>query len=210
MSNYRLWLNGAGSSGAVVELTPTNVSRVVSGDREFAQGVADTLGLPLTVESWSVATFRSSYYSEYPDSDDWEDRFPEFWRLTLTGSPAGDGNASPALSPVPYEGYDSTWNPVDEPPVTSSTPYLAIGTRLGDQPDDELLDRIRALRPGAPVETIAGRDGDLTGTRVVLDLGAVDLTEQRDEVDGLDRRLGELGLVTGWPALKRRMIQLGP
>lgn len=215
MTNYLLWLNGLdhdedGDSTAVVELMRTNLNQVVSGDQEFTQGIADALAVPVRVVDWSVMAFRSAYYSEYPESDDWRDQYPSAWRITLRGRATGPApDEPPPATPVEYDGFDSGWNPARRP-RGSSARYLAMGTHLGGPPKNELLDRIRALRPDTPVETVTSAAGELTATRFVLDLGTVDLAEQRDELDDLDRRLGELGLVTAWPALKRRMIQLSP
>jgi hypothetical protein len=93
--------------------------------------------------------------------------------------------------------------------VTTTCSYLALGTRLGGAADEGLLQRARSFQPGASVETIRSGTGDLTGTRIILDLGTVDLDSQQDDVTATERQLGGLGLLTRWRDVKLRMARLG-
>ncbi|MEV7630680.1 hypothetical protein [Actinoplanes sp. NPDC089786] len=209
MANFYVWLNrfDQGDGVAVVEVRRANVGRVVDGDPEFTQGLADAVSLPLTVRKWSIEPFRSLYYSDYPDADDWEDRFPEAWRVTLTGDPAGDGEVEPALRPATYNGYDSTWSPLRPAEPEPRGRYAAIGVLVGAIADDAFTDQVRAIRPDASVDTVVARSEKLRGTRVTVDLGTVDLAAAAavDEVTG---RLTELGMIVTRRAVELKLAEL--
>jgi len=211
MSNFFLWLDRfeRGDGVAVVEVMRTNIGRVVDGDPEFTQGIADALSLPLSVREWSIETFRSSYYSEYPESDDWRDRYPEVWRVTLTGDATGDGEAEPALKPVEFGGHDSTWSPARRKRADPNGRYAAIGVMVGALADDALTERIGGIRPGATVDTIVARSNRLRGTRVTVDLGTVDLESEAEALDEVAGRLKELGLTVHRRDVELRLAELG-
>ncbi|KUN22740.1 hypothetical protein AQJ11_24775 [Streptomyces corchorusii] len=211
MSNFLLWLDRfeRGDGVAVVEVMRTNIGRVVDGDPEFTQGIADALRLPLSVREWSIEVFRSSYYSEYPESDDWRDRYPEVSRITLSGDVTGDGEVEPALEPAEFDGYDSTWSPNRRKRADPNGRYAAIGVRVGEQVDDALAERIGRIRPGAMVDTVVARSNRLRGTRVTLDLGTVDLESDAEAVDEVAGRLWELGLIINRRDVELRLAELG-
>jgi hypothetical protein len=211
MSNFFLWLDRfeRGDGVALVQVVRTNIGRVVDGDPEFTQGIADALSLPLTVREWSIETFRSFYYSEYPESDDWRDRYPEVSRITLRGEASGDGEVEPALKPAEFGGYDSTWSPARRKRADPRGRYEAIGVLVGARLDASLTERIGAIWPGAAVGTVVARSERLSGTRVTVDLGTVDLESAAEGVDDVARRMGELGLIVNRRDVELRLAELG-
>ncbi|MER6684613.1 hypothetical protein [Streptomyces olivaceoviridis] len=211
MSNFFLWLDRfeRRDGVAVVEVIRTNIGRVIDGDPEFTQGIADALRLPLSVRRWSIEVFRSSYYSNYPESDDWRDRYPEVSCITLSGDVTGDGEVEPALKPTEYDGYDSTWSPARRKRADPNGRYAAIGVTLGEHVDDALTERISRIRPGAMVDTVVARSNRLRGTRVTLDLGTVDLESDAEAVDEVAGRLRELGLIITRLNVEMRLAELG-
>lgn len=205
MTSFLLWLNRFDRDGdavAVVELMRTNIGQVVDGDAEFSQGIADALGVPMTVREWSIGSFRTPFYSEYPTSDEWEDRYPEVWRITLTGDATGDAPVEPSLRPAPFDGFDSTWNPLNFDPPDPKAQGAVIGVSVGGAADDTLLDRIRAVRPGATIDTVVARSSRTLATRVTVHLGTVDFDSGTAAIDHLTAALRELGL-----AVTRRGVE---
>lgn len=217
MTNYLLWLNRFdrnpdGLGIAVVEAVATNLNRVASGDPAFVQGIAEVLHLPLRVCEWSICAFRSSYYSSYPESDDWRDQFPQAWRITLvghdTGATAHAAAEAAMLSPVSYDGYDSTWDWRTYPRDSPHGRYMAIGAYFGGGVPPALLTRVRALRHDALVETFGCAVGALTGTRIAVDLGPLDPAYGLDDMAAAQRLLGTWGLLADWSTVRHRVLRL--
>ncbi|MFE7705454.1 hypothetical protein ACFU6I_06540 [Streptomyces sp. NPDC057486] len=218
MSNYLIWTNSVTQSAsgemiAVVELKPTNISQVSSGSMDFIQEISDALHLPLQVKDWSITPFRSAYYSDYPESDDWEDQFPLCWRITLTGqrkyTQHSDPDILPTFLPLTFDGYDSTWHPLQEPPVSPECVYVAMGVSFGMRVTGELASQwAESAWPRASVETISSTFSRSSGTLIRLDLGPVNLERQYYEIASIDERLRGFGLLTRWNQVKLRMARL--
>jgi hypothetical protein len=211
VSNFEVWLNRIsvenGKISAVVELRSINISEVATGGREFVQGICSVLDLPVTVDKWSVSPFRSSYYSEYPESADLDDRYPIFWRIYLTGRGVENSiNTGPSVSPVEYDGYDSSWSPLCE---TSKGPcaYIAIGVRLGSNPPVNEWDRLIEATPHLTSEIIECSSGRAAGAKLILGLDSEGGESLQNDARFLDEQMRNLGIVNSWVELRTRLLK---
>jgi len=99
--------------GATLELLITrgDVSGIADGTREFAQVLLATLGVNADVTAWTVEPFRSTYFSEYLDEEDWRDRWQPVWRIGIQTSAEIDSLPEPAENGVGTDAGDDSWTP---------------------------------------------------------------------------------------------------
>jgi len=69
------------------------------------------IGIDASVAEWSLEPSRTNYYSLFPDSADWRDRWRASWTLTVRL----DKSATPLSSsfrslPIPFDDHDPTWD----------------------------------------------------------------------------------------------------
>ncbi len=53
----------------------------IATDRRFIEQLLNDIGISINVESWTIVSFRSIYFSEYLDRDDWRDVWPIIWKV---------------------------------------------------------------------------------------------------------------------------------
>lgn len=64
-------------------LTRGDSDAVAGGTRQFAEELLQDIGIQATVTSWSIKPYRTSYFSEYLDSDDWQDTWQPVWKVRI-------------------------------------------------------------------------------------------------------------------------------
>jgi hypothetical protein len=52
------------------------------GTTSFIQTLIEEIGFKAAVEEWSIEPCRAKYFSDYLDSDEWEDRWQLVWKVT--------------------------------------------------------------------------------------------------------------------------------
>lgn len=52
-------------------------------DKEFVENLLPDLKIKAKIETWSLLPYRSNYYSEYLDEDDWRDRWQIIWKFSI-------------------------------------------------------------------------------------------------------------------------------
>jgi hypothetical protein len=84
---------------------------------------------------WRFERYRTGYFTDYPDSPDWEDRWPHAWRATIELASVPDYLA--ASREVGVDSVDESWRSASDPAKAPSSRCLI----LADFPDEAALDR---------------------------------------------------------------------
>lgn len=68
----------------IIEFVLTNgdVSGIVQS-KDFIEHILTDINIKTDVASWSIEPFRSNYYSDYLDEDDWRDTWQPVWRISI-------------------------------------------------------------------------------------------------------------------------------
>lgn len=83
LANYNLWHPRLiGNRQLTVTLTPGESSAVPDSDPQFFKEILRALRIKADAKDAQVISYRCSYHAE-PDTDDWRDRWPVNWRLTI-------------------------------------------------------------------------------------------------------------------------------
>jgi hypothetical protein len=95
-------------------VTTADSDQIAKGTDEFIAGILKDIGLSSAKPGkWTLDFARTPYFSEYPDSDDWRDRWQPVWRATVKlKSPP----AKPPTRQVPYfetNSTDDSWSQKD-------------------------------------------------------------------------------------------------
>ena len=148
---YSVWYPfPAGNDPPAVEmwLTPANMRNIGSGTDELVAGLLEAAGVSARVVRWSMRRFRTSYFTEYLDSDDWQDVWQPAWKVRAElAEPAFFGKRAPGGE---YDAnvVDDSWSPDNDTGRILAAPCLV----LADFPDPDALGRARKdvaeLAPG--------------------------------------------------------------
>lgn len=109
--------------------------------REQVTDFLRVLGVAAAPVDWSVETFCSQYFSHFPDSKSFRDRFTQAWRfrVRLDRAVTPTARANP-FEPVWSDALDSTWRPTDDDPDPFEWTTLrcfVIGDFLDNWPERE-------------------------------------------------------------------------
>jgi hypothetical protein len=107
------------------------------GTPEMVAQVLEDLGVEAAAAGWTMDRYRTGYFTDYHDSEDWRDRWQQAWRLRIE---LADTPREPdASEPIPTEATDASWAPDDDPGTLPSATCLI----LADFENEEELARAR-------------------------------------------------------------------
>jgi hypothetical protein len=109
---FNIWSPMATAPDEVTfDVTQANAPRVGNGDPDWIAACLDAIGISLPASEWSVQATRCHFYSDYPDEEEWSDRWPETWIVQVTlEDEAPEDFGRPDGSPEQVNQYDETWN----------------------------------------------------------------------------------------------------
>ena len=99
------------------DVTRANAPSMANGTEELIERCLGAFGVVARVRSWSVAPFRSHYFTDYADSEDWTDRWQLGWRVDVTTGPSAPTHEN-VLLPLPQhvDLTDASWEDEYEDP----------------------------------------------------------------------------------------------
>ncbi len=157
MPAFYVW-NPVLSSPAVLEtvITPGEATEIADGTDAFVAAVVADLGIAEPVEEWALGFCRASYFTDYPDADDWHDRWLPAWRLRarLAAAPSEPPRPGPDGS-VATEAGDGSWTPEKDADARGEAACLVVA----DFPSADALREARAAIEAwaaQPLETFTG------------------------------------------------------
>ncbi|MET0398307.1 MAG: hypothetical protein ABW277_16015 [Longimicrobiaceae bacterium] len=127
---------------------------IADGTREFAQALFDALGVDARAERWEIKPYRSSYFSDFLDSDDWRDVWQVVWSAHLTADRAVEleDTGEPI---VETEAEDDSWTDQKRVRDDARLPCLVIA----DFDDEEERARARSRVEGRALQAARGEAG---------------------------------------------------
>jgi hypothetical protein len=203
-ADYYLWHPVVSADGAELrctfDVTVAGARSLNKGDAALCAQFARNLGLPVDeVLDWRLDRFCTPYYSDYPSSDDWRERFPLAWRMTLRAKAT---DADRYLGPGPHRavGVDPTWyrSPEFQQPDNEVCEVIADRVVAGQDPSigERLHGELRRAQSGREVtwRRLPVSGGILHQFRIAL--GRLDVPTEHDRVDDAMAACEELGLTT--------------
>src|SRR5258706_3268118 len=96
----------------------------IANDKEFIQHLLKDIGIEAKVVSWSIEAYRTRYFSDYLDEDDWRDIWQAVWKVSVITS---EEITSPPKITRPWTGTNATGhNWLDDPADDSVIDCLVI------------------------------------------------------------------------------------
>jgi len=154
--------------------------------------LADLGQVDLRAADWSITRYRTTYFSDFPQAADWEDRLTLTWAVEIQVDTTADPEDAGTHAPGPHgsQAYDLTFEDEEDAWDRTRERVLVIsGTPYGSRIDESLLGLPQAVR-AASIPAFPGM--------VVLDLGELNLPEDLPQVDEVLDRCRETGLRTNW------------
>ena len=100
-------------------VTNGDVPSGIFSDKNFGQEIVSTMGINKKVADLKITAYRSSYFSEYMDSDDWQDVWQIVWRWFIH-FPSPIGKLQELKDPwlgINFAGKSYIDSPEDEQPI---------------------------------------------------------------------------------------------
>ncbi|MCT2593920.1 hypothetical protein LHJ74_29115 [Streptomyces sp. N2-109] len=142
--------------------------------------------------AWSSERYRTTFLSDSPESDTWEDRLALTWAVQIEIDSDADPEDAGTHAPGPHgsHAYDATFEDEDEDWERIRERVLVIaGTAYGPRVD---------LAPLVLAEGVLSVDTSIFEGMVALDLGLLEFPDDVPLIDGVLARCREQGLRTNW------------
>lgn len=108
---FNLWNLDATAEEVRFDVTAANVISLGVPDRSFVEACLRAWEVEGDLSSWEVRRAASGYFTDYPDGEDWRDRWQPVWTLR------GAGRFKPPTSPTTGPVYVHEAGPSDGSPV---------------------------------------------------------------------------------------------
>lgn len=125
--------------GFEFDVTRANMPRMKDGTVEWVNSCLLSFGVDAVVSSWQVVPFRSHYFTDYRDSDDWKDQWQIGWTVQVFVEPEEPShiNAFDAM-PAPLSSPDESWSFFYED-IRHDQTALLISTHVSERKAVEAL-----------------------------------------------------------------------
>ncbi|MEH1016901.1 hypothetical protein V6U90_27845 [Micromonospora sp. CPCC 206060] len=195
--NFRLWLPRWDSNRNRLrcrfQATTTGLTQLNEGNLDcMTQFLADLGQTDADIVNWSIKRYRTTYFSNFPNAENWEDRLTLAWEVEIqtdkTTEPENAGTHAPG--PHGSQAYDTTFQDEDEDWERTQEHVLVIaGTAYGLRPNAAHLNLPEIAR-SVNTEVFEGM--------AALDLGELDFPDGLSQVDAALAHCRSLGLRTNW------------
>jgi hypothetical protein len=141
---------------------------------------------------WSSRRYRTTYFSDFPDADGWQDRLAMTWAVEIETDSDVDPEDAGTHAPGPHgsHAHDTTFEDDDEDWEPTREHVLIIaGKAYGAEVDTTPLES---------VEGVLSADTGIFEGMVTLDLGKLDFPEGVQRIDAVLARCREQDLRTNW------------
>jgi len=194
---FKLWLPRWGSHNGRLrcrfQATTAGMTQLNEGTSECMAQFLTELGQAEAKNiTWSSERYRTTFLSDFPDADGWEDRLAMTWAVEIEIDSDADPEDAGTHAPGPHgsHAYDTTFEDEDEDWERTRDGVLIIaGTPYGSEVDTAPLES---------VEGVLSADTGIFEGMVALDLGELDLPDGVPRIDAVLARCREQGLRTNW------------
>ncbi|MFC4496784.1 hypothetical protein ACFPA8_21870 [Streptomyces ovatisporus] len=142
--------------------------------------------------TWSSERYRTTFFADSPDADEWEDRLVMTWAVQIETDSDVDPEDAGTHAPGPHGSYayDTTFADEDEDWERIRDRVLVIaGTAYGPNLDPA---------PLVSAEGVLSADTSVFDGMVALDLGVLVFPDDLPLIDGVLARCRDQGLCTNW------------
>lgn len=183
------------------------------GTPELCHHIAGRLGIQVdAITTWTIQRFCTPFYTHFPDSEDWVERYPLAWRMSIDLRGTLCPRRRPSLDPVPVSASDPTWRwiPSFWVPGLEECEVLAIEvTEPGTGTLESFAARLHERFPDQQVVT-----SEITEPRRVARVGRVQVgrlavAETFDRLDTIKDACTEMGLATTIPRFELLRARVG-
>ena len=176
MANFAVWSVHHGNDGRIaIDVTRANLPKVWKGTKNLILASLNSMNISSSILDWEVHPFRSFFYSDYPDDENWEDNWREGWtfelRLSIEAEPVDNILAAP---PRMIDELDDTWEFGYSTPVSEQRALILLGSRESDEIAKQTIEQLLSEREWSwmrshieNTSTIRYIDG-YVATRIVL------------------------------------------
>ncbi|MDH6213442.1 hypothetical protein [Streptomyces pseudovenezuelae] len=195
--NFKLWLpqwdSRHGRLRCRFQATTVGLTQLNEGTSEcMTQFLADLGQTEANNITWSSERYRTTFLSDFPDANGWEDQLALAWDVQIETDSDDDPEDAGTHDPGPHgsHAYDSTFENEDEAGERLRDRVLIIaGTAYGPKVD---------LASLVSTEGVLSADIGIFEGMVALDLGVLDFPDDVALIDGVLARCREHGLRTNW------------
>jgi hypothetical protein len=195
--NFKLWLprwdTHHGRLRCRFQATSAGLTQLKDGTAECMSRFLAELGHGGAEDiTWLSERYRTPFFSDFPDADEWEDRLAMAWDVRIETDNLADPEDAGTHAPGPHgsHAYDTTFVDEDEDWERARERVLVIvGTPYGPQIDPTPLETVEGV--------LAAKVGIFEGM-VALDLGVLDLPDDTLLIDAVLARCREQGMRTHW------------
>ncbi len=195
--NFKLWLprwdSHNGRLRCRFQATTAGLTQLSQGTTEcMTQFLAELGQTEAKNIAWSIERYRTTFFSDFPDADGWEDRLAMTWAVQIETDNDADPEDAGTHTPGPHgsHAYDATFEDTDEDWERTRDRVLIIaGTAWGSE--------VAAARLAA-IEDVLVVDTGIFDGMVALDLGELDVPESMRRIDAVLDHSRRQGLRTNW------------
>lgn len=195
--NFKLWLprwdSHHGRLRCRFQAKTTGLTQLNEGTPEcMTQFLAELGQAEANNITWSSARYRTTFLSDFPDADCWEDRLAITWAVEIEIDSDADPDDAGTHAPGPHgsRAYDTTFEDESATWERNRDRVLVIGGR----PYGPMIDPASLVS----AEGVLSVDTGIFEGMVALDLGVLDLPDDVALIDGVLARCREHGLCTNW------------
>ncbi|HVH11736.1 MAG TPA: hypothetical protein VM759_01730 [Longimicrobium sp.] len=198
---FELWSPRFPADDALaLDVTAANLPEIHQPPREWIDGCLAAAGVKAGAREWHVRPSWCSYYSGFPRSADWQDRWRITWTIAVTlAVPARRPSALSAL-PAWYDRHDPSWKMDDEDDRREAGTLLfaALGDAAGSVAGEveRVADELRGLGGRYLEPSVYAYDDGWTEGRIGF--SGIDFQADVASLDAIVERLGRAGFATNW------------
>ena len=123
---------------ARIEVLETGVPQLARGSEATIGEFASKCGLEGAVKRWSIYPTRSFFFSGYPDSEKWEDRWRKGWNISVEFTEQSSRSHALVFAPGrPIDVRDPTWSYGNAPAESDRERYTLIAKTTGAPGQDD-------------------------------------------------------------------------
>ncbi|MGW1782656.1 hypothetical protein ACWCQQ_26490 [Streptomyces sp. NPDC002143] len=179
---------------------------------ELCQHIAGRLGIHVReIQGWDVQRICTPFYTQFPDSEDWLDRYHVSWRMSihLRGAvSAGERD----LGPIPISVSDPTWRRVPSfwVPGVEECEVLAIEVaKPGSGAVAELSALLSERFPNFPILVEEMSEPKRVVRIGRIRIGRLAVGEEYERLDAVRSACAEMGLATSIPRFELLRARVG-
>jgi hypothetical protein len=200
MALFNIWSFGSLPDRRIrFDVTAGNLPELKNGTPTWIEGVLRQIDVSGTPGHWEITAWRCNFYSDYPGSEAWEDRWPRGWTVTVEM----DGEVpviDPVMprAPISFDEPDQTWDGLSDPSAHSRDALIVLLALHERQKAEQQISSWLSSLAGRESMTASQNDLASGGIEFRVHLRGVIFPERLAALDEFLTLAGKQGYLIDW------------